>query len=290
MSLVQRLIDVTFHRPGGGTLGAGNTVKLSGLRVSAKIVKVGAPAMGQATLVIYGMTLDKMNDLSTLGRRIREIPHDEITVEAGDAASSMTTVFQGTIYNSWPDFDSAPDVGFHVMANSGPVEAVTTVPPTNYSGGVDVVTVLQELATQAGLKFESNGVSVKVESQYLYGPVRNQIRAVAAAAGIGWTIDDKTLILWPRDGAREGEAVLLSPKTGLIGYPGFHAYGITLRTIFNKAIQFQKKIVVESDLKRACGTWIVSVLDHDLEALTPGGKWQSSIEAYSPLDPAPLPR
>ena len=82
-------IDLTFTK-GRGTFAEGgkNTVKLSGLRVSANIVRSGGSSQGSADLRIYGMTLSKMNDLSTLGLRVSNdtysLLNNSVLVEAGD--------------------------------------------------------------------------------------------------------------------------------------------------------------------------------------------------------------
>lgn len=68
MALIRRLIDATFELGEGsyGTSGS-NNVTLSGLRVSANVQNAGGRAMGSADVRVWGMTLSKMNQLSTLG-------------------------------------------------------------------------------------------------------------------------------------------------------------------------------------------------------------------------------
>jgi hypothetical protein len=89
-------------------------------------------------------------------------------------------------------------------------------------------------------------------------------------------------------GARGGTAVLVSPKTGMHGYPSYTIDGIFVRTLFNPSILFQSTIEVQSELTPACGIWAVQRLDHDLDSLVPHGKWFSSINAY-PLGVTPPP-
>src|SRR4051812_34837144 len=106
MSFVQRLIDVTFTLQSKLFEGTGdNQVKLSGHRVSAKIVKAGGSSMSTAILEIYGMNPSHMRQLSTLGMKIILAQRNFVTVEAGDADNGMSIVFQGTITNAWADMD-----------------------------------------------------------------------------------------------------------------------------------------------------------------------------------------
>jgi hypothetical protein len=283
MAFVQRLIDVTFTLGQGSFAESGtNTVKLSGLRISSRCVKAGGPSMGTMQMQIYGMTLSLMNKLSTLGMMIQLIPRNVVTVEAGDAISGMGTVFIGTITNAWADFQSAPDVAFFLEAHTGLIEAVGLVPPSSYKGAASVPVIMSSLATLMGLAFENNGVTAVLANPYLSGSARSQVKACAEAAGINWVIDNGILAIWPKNGARGGEIPLISPDTGLVGYPAYTAQGLSLKTIFNPSVGFGSKIEVKSDLTPACGIWSVYSLNHDLDSQVPRGSWFSTIGAYNP--------
>ena len=75
MNFVQRVIDVTFTLGVGSFVGSGgNNVTLTGIdntkpgpRVGCQISGAGGAVMSNLELQIFGMTLDQMNQLSTLG-------------------------------------------------------------------------------------------------------------------------------------------------------------------------------------------------------------------------------
>src|SRR5215471_1058528 len=126
MSFIKRQLAISFQLQAGpsnattqfaesGT----NSTSLSGLRSSAKIVKSADPTLNSLNLVVYGMSLSLMNQLTTLGMQTNLIRPSTVTVQAGDAFSGMTTVFQGQVAHAWADFNNAPDVPFHVEAYSG---------------------------------------------------------------------------------------------------------------------------------------------------------------------------
>ena len=299
---VQRKINVTFQlapasagQPSPKFTGTqSNQVTISGLRLSAKIVKAGGRSMGTAQLQIYGMTLQLMNDLSTLGIRIQMVPRNGLIVTAGDNDGGMATVFQGNITSAWADFQSAPDVPFHVEAHTGLPQAVINVPASSYQGSTDVATIMSSLATLAGLAFENNNVQQKINCPYLPGSARDQIAKLAKDAGINWFIDSGTtnnagtLIIWPKNGSRGGQIPLISPETGMVGYPCYTAMGIIVKTLFNPAIGYGGQIKVQSSLTPANGTWAVYGLDHDLDAQVPNGQWFSTILAYNPKFNPPI--
>lgn len=283
MNIPRRKIDVAF-RLGEGAFGASgaDTVTVSGLRISSSIIKAGVPSMGTAQLQIFGLTLSLMNKLSTLGPAPTLYRRNTVTVTAGDDQNGMGTVFIGTIVNAYPEFSAMPDVAFVVEAHAGMIESLAPVPVTSVQGTADVATIMSGLATQMGLTFENNGVSVKIANPYLSGSGRNQVQAIAAAAGIEWVIDNGKLAIWKPGESRGGTIPLISPSTGLKGYPGYTSKGVMFSCLFQPSINFGSKIRLESDLTPARGEWVVFSLKHDLDAQMPGGRWFSTIEAARP--------
>jgi hypothetical protein len=141
--------------------------KVTGLRVSAKIVKAAGAVGGAASVEIYGMTRSLMNQLSTLGKRLNLVPPNTMIIEAGDVENGMTTVFIGNVADAYADFQNAPQVAFRVTGKSGLVDAPIATSASSYPGAVDVATIMASLALRMGKKFENNGVSVILHDQYL---------------------------------------------------------------------------------------------------------------------------
>lgn len=284
MTFIPRQINVTFTL-GTGSFGegAGQTVKLKGLRVSSRITKAGGNSMGMAQIQIYGMTLSMMNQLSTLGIAITLQRRNTVLLEAGDDEIGMSAVFVGTIKNAWGDFQSAPEVPFHVEAYTGLYEGVKPVPPSSYNGSTSVVSIMQSLATLMGKSFENSGVSSSLSSPYFSGSARDQALACVQHAGIEWNgLDNNVLAIWPAGQARNGQSVVVSPATGMDSYPTFTSKGVIVKTLFNPSIGYGSKITVKSDLTPACGDWVVYKLDYALDANYPRGDWFSIIEAARP--------
>jgi hypothetical protein len=294
MALVERLINVTIGLAQGAgqpttfSDGGGDTVTLKGLRTSAKIAKAGGPSDCTMDLTIYGMTRSQMNQLSTLGMQINLVPKNSVVVTAGDNGATPATVFVGYILSAYADFQAQPDVAFRIAAHSGLPQSVIPAEASSYKGAGDVVTIMSSLATKMGLSFENSGVTGKLSNPYFSGSLRDQAQACATAANISMIIDNGKLAIWPKNGSRGGQIPLVSPDTGMIGYPAYTAYGIMLMSLFNPSIGFGGKIKVQSELPAACGEWSVYGLDHDIESMMPGGKWQSTIMAYNPKYPTPV--
>lgn len=298
MSFIQRLISAKFQLGTNAdgtpakpfTESGSDTLTISGLRMSATVNKAATPGGATLQMQIYGMTLSQMNQLATLGMVYSQIKRNTITVLAGDASAPLATVFIGTILQAWINFDNMPDVAFHIEAQTLAAEAVISAQPTSISGGVDVAQMMGNFAQQMGCSFENSGVSAKLPVSYFYGSIPNQAAACANAAGINWFVDNEILAIWPKGKSRAGTIPLISTTTGLIGYPGFTAYGLMLKTLFNPELRFGASVKVQSSLAtvsalNTTGIWTIYSLDHEIESMVAHGKWYTSIVCYNPAFP-----
>lgn len=285
MSFSKRDIQLTFAL-GEGNLGEGqgNAITLNGLRVTSEIVKAGGPSMGTATLQVFGMTLQQMNQFSTLGQRPTTWRKNTITIAAGDQGGLLSTVFVGNITNAWFDGAAPANPAFQVLAHVGGFNAINPAKPTSFQGQANVSDILSGLAAQAGVSFENNGVTTTIANPYYTGSVRDQILRCVRDAGIHWNgMDNGVLAIWPNNGSRGGSIPLIDKTTGMDGYPSFTSQGIIVKSLFNPSIGFGSKIQVNSDVvTNANGQWVVYSLSYNLDARMPRGKWQMTASAARP--------
>lgn len=283
MSLVTRKITATFILKSGNFQGtSSNILTIGGLRISASIEKIAAPGWGNAQFSIFGLTASQMNQLSTLGMNVDNQYANSVIIQAGDDINGMHVVFQGTIWNAWADYDNQPNVRMNISAVSGLDAMVAKIPPLSYGVGVPVATLMQNIANQVGYNFENNGVTGTLNNAYFPGGAGDQMLAVANASGINFCVDvgsagKPTLAIWPKNGFRNAQTVLISPNSGLFGYPTFQLTCVVLRCIFNPAIVFGSQVTVASSIPAANGTWPVYQCQYYLESETPGGKWEMVI-------------
>lgn len=291
----QRLLKVIFQLPSQSTPGSvvptkfangSNTLELTNFRMTAKVVKAGIQ-QGTMDGAIYGMTLSQMNTLSTLGLKINLVGRTSITLLAGDGpppGSNFRIVFQGAVQNAYADMNASPDVPFRVQCFSGQAQAVQANPPVSFKGAVDVAVLMAALANQMGLNFDNSaGVSVQLAKTYFPGSALAQMRAAAEAANITASIDNNTLVIFPKNGAsKASNTVEVNVGTGMIGYPAFTSTGIMVKSLFNPSLRWGNMVKVTSIIEPANGTWAIITLEHDLDSRVPNGKWQSSIGCYNP--------
>ena len=252
-----------------------NQVKLSRLRVSAAIQQAGGSSQGALDLRVYGMTQSLMNDLFSITGSNSPIVANSNTVivEAGDDVSGVSIVYNGSISNARADYSGAPDTAFQVTGLSAYKIGLTAATPTSFPGTADVATIMGSIASRMGFAFENNGVSVKLSNPYFPGDLLTQAETVKRHAGIEMICTDGVLAIWPKGGSRGGVVPLISPETGMIGYPVKTALGVECTTLFNPSIRFGGKVQVQSSNTPCCGTWSVYQMTHNLEAEMPDGQW-----------------
>lgn len=285
MTFAKRRIDVTI-KLGDGTFddSTGETVTLSGLRVQANIAAHGDNVQGVLQLRIYGLPLAMMNRVMRIGTIGNQGPRNSILVEAGDVGGGLSVVYKGTMAQAWADFQSVPEAVLNVMAFSAFDAAVTPVDASSYIGSVDAATVMEDLAKLMELTFENNGVSVMLSNPYYPGTLLAQSDACAHAADIRYTIDRGVLAIWPKNGVRAGDILLVSPETGMVGYPIFSDSGVVINSLFIPNIRNSEQIEVESSLIPSCGIWNVRGVVHTLESEIPDGAWFTQLACGRPTN------
>jgi hypothetical protein len=271
-------------------------ININGLRTQVRVQNSGAAVYCTAEVKIWGLTPSLMNQLATLGLVLNVVPKNIITIQAGDALSGLSTVFQGTIWAGYGDYRGQPDVPFTMECLLSGANAVQNVQPVSFKSSFDVAAAMKGFAQQMGKSFTNNGVTIQLPAMYFSGDPITQAQKLAEAANISWGFPTSdTLEIWPRNGNRNTQNVpKISVATGMIGYPSFTQQGIIVSTLFNPAIQFGSLVEVDSSVLSAISQtqalkgnsfptqWSVNKLDLALDAQLPGGQWMSTIYAYNP--------
>ena len=309
-SFSQKLLNFTFqlnpnpsnNQPStfSGTNNS-NSVSISGHRARCRITYAGAPGGGGAEVSIYGMSQSLMNQLATLGIVFDSISQNNILISAGTGAaggqstaasaisspaSGFPLVFGGTVYFAYGDYNNQPDVPFKIIAQSGLYNAVKSVAPSSFTGPTSVAAIMQNFAKQLGVTFENNGVTVQLSNPYYPGTLLQQIYQIAEHCYIhAQLVDGGTkLAIWPIGGSRTSQTniPLISPDTGMIGYPTFANNGyLIVKMIYNPSVILGGNIQVQSSLfsgnpklqSKLNKTWSVFKLDLALDSLFPDGDW-----------------
>ncbi|MGU3662192.1 baseplate hub protein [Methylobacterium fujisawaense] len=279
MSFTHKHLDVELALKSGTFSGSNkNSVYLTGHRISAHVTQPGAPDMGQLQAAISGLPLEMMNRMTTMGRQYALRDANTIKLFAYEEGQKPSLVFTGTIFDAYADMHAAPLVSFRVAAHAGQVGAVKDVAPTTMSGPAKVDDVMKQICQKGGWQFENNGINTILDSPYLPGSAYRQAISVMRATRCLMHIHNDTLAIWKPGGSRQGTVPLISPQTGMVGYPRYRQVAVDVTTRYNPNVQFGGRIKIQSDLTPACGEWSVVYVEHELEAETPNGKWFTNIQ------------
>lgn len=266
---------------GKGTFSdGGNTKIIEGLACDVTVQKPGLPEKNSAAVKIWGMKYDDMAQLTMLAFKPLESQHNLISIKAGEQGNTLALVFQGEITSAFADFNQSPDPCMQFEADSGSYPQQIATPVATVKGEASADRLFARFAREAGYTFKNEGVTGSVLNAWFPGSPISKITKLARDVGCDLIIDDGTVIVMPEGQAREGNAVLLTKDTGLIGYPTFNQDGISCKCIFNPDLAYGGLIKVESIVPRASGAWRITKLIHNITAYIPGGgNWESQIEA-----------
>jgi len=263
---------------GTGKFGSSNndTVTLQGFRAIAEIDKAGGMMMGTLKAKIYGVKQADMNSVTTLQWKPQTWIPNTVEVFAIDGTAE-TLIFAGNIVNAWADYQGMPDVFLHIQAQAAFFNALKAIPPRSFKGPIDTPSVMAQIAADLGYTFENNGVTTQLTDLYLPNTGLEQAKDLARAAGCDLYLDDKVLAITPPNVPRKALIPVISPSSGLIGYPTFDGVGVNFQALFNPGVTFGGSIKLETDVQQAAGEWIVTSVAHRLESEKPGGAWYSTI-------------
>lgn len=278
-SFTQKQIEVRIILAAGSFGGKGSEKVINGLPVTVEVSKTGGDEKPTCKVSIGGMAYSDMEQLTTLAFRPLQTRKNLISVFAGEAGA-LSQVYAGEITKASADFNAAPDVKFEIEAMSGFYPALVPAGPQTIAGNAPVADIISQQAKLMGYEFRNEGVTVNLTNTILNGTPMEKARAAARQAGVNLLIDDNTLVLLPPGKERKGTTVLLSDKSGMIGYPSFSSDGISLDALYNPAFQLNGLIEVKSIVPKASGLWRITKLEHKLAAYDPSADdWTTSIEA-----------
>lgn len=166
---------------------------------------------------------------------------------------------------------------------------------TSHSWGVGVprLTVMQTLASDLGYSLSSDAQALVAQYGSTRGPLLTHghtwqaISTVLTPLGLGWSIQDGEFQIVPGGSSTAEPAILLTPRTGLIGVPEYmeqyHKPNskkkgklamVRARSLLQIAIKPGRQVRIECDTMR--GNFVCQTVEHAGD--THGADWQSTCE------------
>lgn len=279
-SFTNKTIQVVMAMAEGVFQNGANQITVEGLPTTVDIQKQGGDERPSCTVTIGNLNIDVVKQLTTLSFRPLQRFKNQITVNAGEAGKQLQTIFIGDFENAYGEFQNAPTMNLMVKAIAAQHGALMATPATSVDGTEQVAKLMEQWAVEAGCTLENKGVNASVKNVVYRGSPVDKAKTLARDVGIDLIIDDGKFIITPSGQAVDGNAVLIDPKHGLLGYPAFSNDGIEFNMIFDPNVKIGGLVKIESIVPRASGIWKVTKITTKLEAYVPnGGSWNSSVSA-----------
>ena len=279
-SFTNKTIQVVMAMAEGVFQNGANQITVEGLPTTVDIQKQGGDERPSCTVTIGNLNIDVVKQLTTLSFRPLQRFKNQITVNAGEVGKQLQTIFIGDFENAYGEFQNAPTMNLMVKAIAAQHGALMATPATSVDGTEQVAKLMEQWAVEAGCTLENKGVNASVKNVVYRGSPVDKAKTLARDVGIDLIIDDGKFIITPNGQAVDGNAVLIDPKHGLLGYPAFSNDGIEFNMIFDPNVKIGGLVKIESIVPRASGIWKVSKITTKLEAYVPnGGSWNSSVSA-----------
>lgn len=250
-----------------------NTLIIDALRMSAH-VSANARQATQMNLNIWGMREEDMNALTAAWLDPQAIRNNTVTLEA-DSGDGYRLVFTGTIIEAQPDFRRVPDVPFQILAMISYFQQINVSAPLSFQGAIDIDVLGRYFAEQLKMSYRNDNAKATLNDPYFPGTVFDQLRDCSRAANVDFYFQGDTLVFTPvLQPLTDVPAIVLSPSSGLLGYPMYTRRGLVATAIYDPAFQCGSAIEIQdSRVKGANGRWYPFSMEIDLTAALPGGNW-----------------
>lgn len=283
MAFNRKVINMTLTLNGKDeafTTDGKNKLSASGLRMNVEVTYGNGSITPRAQIRVFGLPVEAMNKLLRIKWTQVTALRNTVQIDAGDQGSELSTVFKGGITFAYPDFSGAPDVSLVMVAQSAVLEVMTPVAAESYEGAQDVALIIGNICQRIGYTFENNGVTTKLTDVYLCNTDINKIREVASMADIDLYIENGSIAIANKGQPRTLKIPVISPTTGLIGYPSPDMYGVRFGCFYDPLVRFGGMVRIKDSLIEYCNAdWQVYGINITLETEQDGGRWFMEVSA-----------
>ena len=257
-----------------------NSLSSSGLRVSFNSVYGYGAVMPSAQIRIYGLPLETMNKLFRVRWNTLGALKNMIKVEAGEQGKQLIKVFEGSITEATIDFSGAPDVSLVIRSQSSALEYLLPKAPVTYSGQRDAADIIKVICEEISYQFENNGATARCDNVTLEGTALGKIRSLCDRHSFDLYIEQGLVSITQKNGSRNIKVPVITPKTGLIGYPEPNIRGVSFKCFYDPLLKFGGLCKIKDSIVENCnGDWRIYGMQVHLESNTPNGNWFSEINA-----------
>ena len=281
----KKIIRVTLNLADGTktfTAQGDNRLQSTGLAISTNITYGNGAISPTAQITIYGLPMSSMAPLFRVQWNTMSAILNTVKIEVGEQGGELTKAYEGNITFATINMSAAPNVALVITSQMAVVEKMRATPPFTIPKNeeVDAAAVIEFLAKDMGYKFENYGATHVLTDTSLNGSNLEKIGKLAAMCDFDLYVEQGLIIICKKGTARPVKIPIISPATGLIGYPEPDQRGISFSCLYDPMIKFGGIITIKDSLiEIANADWRIYGLVSTLEANIPQGKWQSAVNA-----------
>lgn len=229
------------------------TTRVTNLRVAFVVEKSLAPAANKMALRVWNMAEVDRNVIGTS----EQLP---VQIVAG-YQSGASTIFLGNVRNGRSKYEPS-DVGWVTEVTAGDAEAKirkARVASAFAPGSAKPDAVIRRIASSIGVSYGNLDAAVASlksldlwpSGTVIFGSARRELSLTCLALNKEWSIQDGALQILDRGKVLAGEALFLTPQTGLLGTPTVDAKRIaTIRCAMIPDVVPGRLVVVRDEALR----------------------------------------
>ena len=259
-----------------------NKLQSAGLGISCNIAYGGGAITPTAQITVYGLEMSNMLKLMRVQWNTMQALLNTVQIEVGEQGGLLSTVYVGNITQATIDANASPDIPLIITSQMAVVENLTLRPPFSLAKGetADGADIIRYLSNEMGYTFTNNGAQKIITDLTLEGSALEMIKKLADICDFDLYVDQKTIAICKSKGYRELKIPLISPQTGLLGYPVPDIKGISFSCLYDPIVKFGGIVRIAGSAITVCnGDWRLYGLTSHLEANIPNGKWQMNGQA-----------
>lgn len=259
-----------------------NSISSSGLAVSCNLAYGNGAITPTAQITIYGLALEKMLKLMRVQWNTMNALLNTIRVEVGEEGETLKIAYEGNITQATIDANSAPDIPLIITSQMAVVENMKAAEPytSPKDQEIDAADIIKELCAKIGYEFENNGATHIVTNYTVEGSDLEKIKTIALQCDFDIYVEQKLIAICPKGGNRNIRIPILTPATGLQGYPVPDIRGLSFICLYDPAIRFGGIVRIADSIITVCNAdWRIYGMSAQLEANIPNGKWHITANA-----------
>lgn len=196
--------------------GANNQYVFQGFATKAAIAKQGGVDFATAQVEIYGLSLEKMGQLTMLAFKALNRRSNAIEILAGEKGTQLMSVFKGQVFVAYADLNGSSPV-LKIEAKTAAYPILKPTPQIAVSGTQSVEQLAQSFADEAGMTLKNEGVTGVVSDCVFTGDPITKLRQLSDMVGVDMIPDDGQIVLLPHGESRapEGSIPVINAVTPL---------------------------------------------------------------------------